>query len=69
MPTATDEAWLKIGDVARILNISVGQTRRLVTSGRLRAKDMSLSGLRHQWRVHPVWLREFQECTVEVRHE
>lgn len=68
MPTATDEAWLKIGDVARILRVSRKSVYRLIDAGRLRAKNISTSK-RAAWRVHPVWLREFQECTVEVRHD
>ena len=67
MPTET-EVWLKIGDVADILCISRKSVYRLIDAGRLRAKNVSTSK-RAAWRVHPVWLREFQECTVEGSHD
>ena len=65
MPTATDETWLKIGDVARILNIATSHARKLVSLGRLRGKDMSVTGKRRHWRIHPSWLREFLDCVVD----
>ena len=65
MPTAIEEIWLTIGDVAHILNIAPSHARKLVRLGRLRGKDMSVTGKRQHWRIHPSWLRDFQDCVPE----
>ncbi len=57
-----DTEWLSVAQVAKLLGISPKSVRRLIHSGRLRAKDVStLPGKRPYWRVHAAWLAEFRE--------
>lgn len=62
-----DTEWLSVAQVAKALGISSKSVRRLIHSGRLRAKDVSTrQGARPYWRVHAAWLAEFREIIIDT---
>lgn len=64
-----DTEWLSVSQVAKALGISSKSVRRLIHSGRLRAKDVSTQpGRRPYWRIHPAWLAEFREILIDTEN-
>lgn len=62
-----DTEWLSVSQVAKALGISAKSVRRLIHSGRLRAKDVSTQpGKRPYWRIHPSWLEQFRETIINM---
>lgn len=59
--------WLTISDISAILKICRETARKLITSGRLRALDVSKDGAKKPlWRVHIQWFEEFVNSSPKV---
>lgn len=56
--------WLAVKDVCAALGISRHSVYRLIRTGHLRAKNMSVHGSKCLWRIHTHWLDDFKDSIV-----
>lgn len=56
-----DKEWLNIDEVATIFDINKKTARRLIETGRLKAKDFAEGGSKRRYfKIHRQWLEEFK---------
>ncbi|MBQ3059533.1 MAG: helix-turn-helix domain-containing protein [Desulfovibrio sp.] len=55
------EGWYTVKDTAKIMRVSTQTVRRLITSGRLRALNLSLGTKQPLWRIHEQWIADYAQ--------
>lgn len=61
----TPKEWLTLNDVAIALKLSRKSVSRLIQSGTLQAKNVSVTKRVH-WRIHPQWIEDFKAACPAI---